>query len=47
MTRPRTCQGSEGKVNDMEGKLACSMNFHEPFKAMRYKFVLAKRLELG
>lgn len=30
----------------MDGKLDCKMNFHEPLKAMRYMFLLSKRLEL-
>ena len=38
--------GYEVKVVGMDGKLDCKMNFHEPLKAMRYMFVLAKRLEL-
>ena len=38
--------GYEVKVEGMEGKLACRMNFREPLKAMRYMFVLSKRLEL-
>lgn len=38
--------GYEVKVEGMEGKLDCKMNFHEPLKAMRYMFMLSKRLEL-
>ena len=38
--------GYEVKVEGMEGKLDCKMNFHEPLKAMRYMFLLSKRLEL-
>ena len=39
-------QGYEVKVEGMDGKLDCKMNFHEPLKAMRYMFLLSKRLEL-
>lgn len=38
--------GYEVKVEGMDGKLDCKMNFHEPLKAMRYMFMLSKRLEL-
>lgn len=38
--------GYEVKVDGLEGKLQCSMNFKEPLKAMRYMFLLSKRLEL-
>lgn len=38
--------GYEVKVEGMDGKLNCSMNFHEPLKAMRYMFKLSKKLEL-
>ena len=38
--------GYEVKVEGMDGKLDCKMNFHEPLKAMRYMFLLSKRLEL-
>lgn len=36
----------EVKVEGMEGKLDCKMNFTEPLKAMRYMFLLSKKLEL-
>ena len=39
-------KGYEVKVEGMDGKLDCKMNFHEPLKAMRYMFLLSKRLEL-
>ena len=38
--------GYEVKVEGMDGKLDCKMNFIEPLKAMRYMFLLSKRLEL-
>lgn len=38
--------GYEVMVEGMDGKLDCKMNFHEPLKAMRYMFLLSKRLEL-
>ena len=41
--------GWEVKVAGMEGKLECKMNFHDgigSLKAMRYMYLLAKRLEL-
>lgn len=38
--------GYEVKVEGMDGKLDCKMNFNEPLKAMRYMFLLSKRLEL-
>ena len=38
--------GYEVKVEGLDGKLDCAMNFHEPLKAMRYMFLLAKRLDL-
>lgn len=38
--------GYEVKIEGMEGKLDCKMNFHEPLKAMRYMFLLSKKLEL-
>ncbi len=38
--------GYEVKVEGMDGKLNCKMNFYEPLKAMRYMFMLSKRLEL-
>lgn len=38
--------GYEVKVDGMEGKLDCKMNFTNPLKAMRYMFLLSKRLEL-
>ena len=38
--------GYEVKVEGMDGKLDCRMNFYEPLKAMRYMFMLSKRLEL-
>lgn len=38
--------GFEVKVEGMDNKLQCSMNFTSPLKAMRYMFLLAKRLEL-
>lgn len=38
--------GYEVKVDGMEGKLDCKMNFTSPLKAMRYMFLLSKRLEL-
>ena len=31
-------------ASGLEGKLSCQMNFHEPLKAMRYAFMLSKRL---
>ena len=33
-------------VKGLDEKLNCKMNFTEPLKAMRYMFVLAKRLKL-
>lgn len=33
-------------VEGMEGKLRCEMNFRDTLKAMRYCFLLSKRLEL-
>ena len=39
-------KGNEVKVEGMDGKLDCKMNFHEPLKAKRYMFLLSKRLEL-
>lgn len=33
-------------VNGMEGKIKVQMHFKEPLKAMRYMFVLSKRLKL-
>ena len=38
--------GYEVKIEGMEEKLDCKMNFHEPLKAMRYMFLLSKKLEL-
>lgn len=38
--------GYEVKVEGMDGKLDCRMNFYEPLKAMRYMFMLSTRLEL-
>lgn len=38
--------GYEVKVEGMDGKLDCRMNFTNPLKAMRYMFLLSKRLEL-
>ena len=38
--------GYEVKVEGMDEKLDCKMNFHEPLKAIRYMFLLSKRLEL-
>lgn len=38
--------GYEVKVEGMDGNLNCKMNFYEPLKAMRYMFMLSKRLEL-
>ena len=38
--------GYEVKVEGMDGKLDCKMNFTNPLKAMRYMFLLSKRLEL-
>lgn len=38
--------GYEVKVDGMEGKLQCKMNFTSPLKAMRYMFLLSKRLGL-
>ena len=39
-------QGYEVKVEGLDGKLNCSMNFHDPLKSMRYMFMLSKRLDL-
>lgn len=36
----------EVKVDGMEGKLQCVKNFTDPLKAMRYMWMLSKRLEL-
>mgnify|MGYP002624099213 CR=1 FL=1 len=33
-------------VSGLEGKLNCEMNFREPLKAMRYAFMLSKRLDV-
>lgn len=38
--------GYEVKIEGMDGKLDCKMNFISPLKAMRYMFLLSKRLEL-
>lgn len=38
--------GYEVLIEGMEGKLQCKMNFTNPLKAMRYMFLLSKRLEL-
>ena len=38
--------GYEVMVEGMEGQLQCKMNFTSPLKAMRYMFLLSKRLEL-
>ena len=38
--------GYEVKVEGMDGKLNYKMNFYEPLKAMRYMFMLSKRLQL-
>lgn len=39
-------QGYEVKVEGLDGKLNCSMNFHDPLKSMKYAFMLSKRLNL-
>ena len=39
-------QGWQVFVEGMEGKLRCEMNFRDALKAMRYCFLLSKRLEL-
>ncbi|MCR5314400.1 MAG: hypothetical protein K6E52_00695 [Bacteroidaceae bacterium] len=39
-------QGWQVYVQGMEGKLNCAMNFKDALKAMRYSFLLAKKLEL-
>ena len=39
-------QGWQVFVEGMEGKLRCEMNFRDTLKAMRYCFLLSKRLEL-
>ena len=39
-------QGWQVFVEGMEGRIQCKMNFTSPLKAMRYCFVLSKRLEL-
>lgn len=39
-------KGFEVRVDGMDGKVNCLMNFHNPLKAMRYMFMLSKRLEL-
>ena len=38
--------GYEVKVEGLEGKMNCSMNFYPPLKAMRYCWMLSKRLDL-
>ena len=38
--------GYEVKVNGMDEKVNCRMNFHNPLKAMRYMFLLSKRLNI-
>lgn len=38
--------GYEVKVEGLDGKMNCSMNFYSPLKAMRYCWMLSKRLEL-
>lgn len=38
--------GYEVKVVGMDGKLDCSMNFHDPLKSMKYAFMLSKKLNL-
>jgi len=38
--------GYEVKVDGMDGKLNCAMNFTSPLSAMRYCFLLAKKLDL-
>lgn len=39
-------QGWQVFVDGMEGRLRCEMNFKDALKAMRYCFLLSKRLEL-
>ena len=39
-------QGWQVFVDGMEGRLRCEMNFKDSLKAMRYCFLLSKRLEL-
>ena len=39
-------QGWQVFVDGMEGRLRCEMNFHNSLKAIRYCFLLSKRLDL-
>ena len=39
-------QGWQVFVDGMEGRLRCEMNFKDALKAIRYCFLLSKRLEL-
>lgn len=39
-------QGWQVFIEGMEGRLRCEMNFKDALKAMRYCFLLSKRLEL-
>lgn len=39
-------KGFQVLVDGLDGKLACKMNFKEPLKAIRYMFMLSKRLDL-
>ncbi len=39
-------QGWQVFVEGMEGKLRCEMNFHDALKAIRYSFLLSKKLNL-
>ena len=39
-------QGWQVFVDGMEGRLRCEMNFHDTLKAIRYCFLLSKRLNL-
>ena len=39
-------QGWQVFVEGMEGKLRCEMNFRNALKAIRYSFLLAKKLNL-
>jgi len=38
--------GFEVKVDGLDGKLNCAMNFTSPLKALRYAFKLSKKLDL-
>lgn len=39
-------EGTFDARSKVDRKLDCKMNFHEPLKAMRYMFLLSKKLEL-